>query len=315
MTGRSRFVTWNTVAGLLGVGFLVATTQGAVGVAVDAAAQSVPAAAPLRGVWTAEPSKWRVEKGGTATLVRLSLRRVGARGDWNSSETVPVSELAGLTADAIDAPSTDVRFEWRRDAGSFSCEGRFLAGAGAGHFTFKANPAYVADLRSRGYGAIDDEKALTLAIHDVSRAFLGELAALGYERLPMDKLIALRIHGASAEHIRGLAGLGYGKLPVDQIVAFRIHGASLEFIRSVHGLGFTGLPPDAVVSFRIHGVSPEFVKELKALGYSSPAVEDLVSLRIHGVTPDFIRAAQGRSGKGVTLDRLVSMRIHGEGPE
>lgn len=275
------------------------------------------AAAPagLRGVWTAERSTWRVEKAGTTTLVQLSLRNVGGRGNWNSSHPVPLAELAGLTTASVDAPSADVRFDWKRDAGTFGFEGRFQTGAGAGHFTFTPSAAYVADMRSRGYPDIDDEKALNLAIHDVNRAFLGELAGLGYERVPLDKLIALRIHGASAEFIGGLAGLGYQRLPIDQLVALRIHGVSPEFIRAFRGLGYDRLTPDQLVSMRIHGVTPEFVTQLKGLGYSGVAVDELVSLRIHGVTTDFVKRVQGRAGKGVTVDRLVSMRIHGEEPE
>src|SRR5260370_15050092 len=169
------------------------------------------AAAPegLRGVWTAERSNWRVEKAGNATIVQLTLRRVGGRGHWDSSHPVPLPELEGLTSASMEAPSSDVRFAWKRDAGGFAFEGRFQAGAGAGHFTFTPSGAYVADMRSRGYTHIDDEKALSLAIHDVSRAFLGELAALGYPRVPMDQLMALRIHGASAEFLPGLVRLGY----------------------------------------------------------------------------------------------------------
>jgi hypothetical protein len=297
----------------------------------------------VRGVWTAERSNWRVEKGGTATLVQLSLRRVGNRHGWNSSQPVPLAELAGLTSPQLEAPSADVQFGWKRDAGAFAFEGRFEAGAGAGHFTFTPDAGYVADMRARGYSGIDDEKALMLAIHDVSRAFIAQLASLGYDRVPFEKLVALCIHGARPEYLRGLAGLGYKQLDLEQVVAFRIHGASLDFIRDVQQLGFRGLPAEQVVAFRIHGVSPEFIREfrehgydrltadqlvamrihgvtpefvrqLKALGYSAVPVDDLVAMRIHGVTSDFIRRVQGRSGKDVTVDRLVSMRIHGQEP-
>ncbi len=338
------------VACAAGLGLALTTGRGAVSAvatiptAVEQASAGPAAEGGIRGVWTAERSRWRVENGQTATLVQLSLRRVGPKGEWNSGETVPLVELPGLTATMLDAPSADVRFEWVRDAGRFALQGRFEAGAGAGHFTFAANREYVADMKRRGYGEIDDEKALRLALHDVSRAFVGELAALGYERLPLDELFSLRIHGASPEFIRGLSALGYRKVPVDDLVSLRIHGASLDFIRDMQGLGFKGLPVETLVSFRIHGVSPEyvqafrghgyasltgdqlvsmrihgvspeFVKELSRLGYSGVAVDDLVSLRIHGVTGDFIRRVQGRSGKDVSVDRLVSMRIHGEGSE
>jgi len=300
------------------------------------------AASGTRGVWTAERSNWRVDKGGTATIVQLTLRPVGEPHDWSSSHPVALDELRGLSAAQIEAASSEVAFAWKRDAGAFAFEGKFESGAGAGHFTFTPDASYMADMRARGY-PVDDEKALTLALHDVSRAFVAELAALGYERVPFDKLVALCIHGARPEYIRGLAALGYKKLDLDQVVAFRIHGASLEFIGALQKLGFRSLSPDDVVAFRIHGVtpefirdmqglgydrltadqlvsmrihgvSPEFVRDLKALGYSGVSVDELVSMRIHGVTTDFIRRVQGRSGKDVTVDRLVSMRIHGQEP-
>ena len=270
----------------------------------------------LRGVWTAERSNWRIEKAGNATIVQLTLRRVGAHGRWDSSHPVALPDLEGLTSAAIEAPSSDVRFALKRDAGTLSFEGRFQAGAGAGHFTFAPSAAYVADMRGRGYGDIDDEKAMNLAIHDLSRAFIAELASLGYERVDLDKLMALRIHGASGEFIRGLAGLGYKRLDLDQVVAFRIHGVSPEFIKAFRGLGYDKLTSDQLVAMRIHGVSPDFVSQLKALGYTGVRVDDLVSMRIHGVTTDFIRRVQGRpSSRTVTVERLVSMRIHGEEPE
>ncbi|HWW95060.1 MAG TPA: hypothetical protein VN375_16945, partial [Vicinamibacteria bacterium] len=266
----------------------------------------------IRGVWTAERSTWRVDTGGTTTLVQLSLRRAGeGRGSWNSSHPVPLAELEGLTTALMDAASADVRFAWKRDAGTFGFEGRFQTGAGAGHFTFTPSPAFIAEMRSRGYGDLDDEKDLTLAIHDVSRAFLGQLAALGYERVPMDKLIALRIHGASPEFIRGLAGLGYQRLPLDQLVALRIHGASLEFIRDIQGLGFAALAPDQLVAFRIHGVDPDFIRAFRSLGYDRLTPDELVSMRIHGVTPEFVTELKALGYSGLAVDVLVTLRIHG----
>jgi hypothetical protein len=293
---------------VVGQGF----TGGGAGLPTAVAKEEAPVAGGLRGVWTAERSRWRVENGGTATLVELSLRRVGGRGQWNSSETLPLPELRGLTTAMLDAPSADARFAWTRDAGTFDCQGRFETGVGAGHFTFTANPEYVSDMKRRGYGEIDVEKALRLALHDVSRSFVDELGRLGYERVPMDGLISLRIHGASPEFIKGMASLGYRKLSIEELTSLRIHGVSPEFIRAFKTLGYESLTPDQLVSMRIHGVSPEFVRELASLGYKGIDVSDLVSMRIHGVTTDFVRRVQGRSGKDVTVDRLVSMRIHGQ---
>ena len=307
----SRLVFASGVVGtalVVGQGF---TARGA-GLPSAATKEEATVAGGLRGVWTAERSKWRVENGATVTLVELSLRRVGGRGQWSSSETLPLAELRGLTAAMLEAPSADVRFAWTRDAGSFECQGRFEIGVGAGHFSFTASAEYVADMRRRGYGDVDVEQALRLALHDVSRSFIDELGRLGYERVPMDGLISLRIHGASLDFVRDVQSLGFAGLPTDKLIAFRIHGVSPEFIRAFKGLGYEQLTPDQLVSMRIHGVSPEFARELASLGYKGVAVDDLVSMRIHGVTTDFVKRVQGRSGKDVTVDRLVSMRIHGQ---
>jgi hypothetical protein len=254
--------------------------------ALAAALLAAPAGAEVRGVWTAEPSRWRVSGAAPATLLQLSLRGTRGSGEWSSSQPVPLGELHGLGAQQLSGAPAEVRFEWRRDAGAFAFEGRFQDQAGAGHFRFTASADFVAELRSRGQGAIDEEKALSLAIHDVSRSFIAELE-----------------------------GLGYRKLTLDQLVAFRIHGVTPEFIRAFRGMGYEALAAEQLVAMRIHGVTPEFAADLGKLGYGAVPVEELVAMRIHGVTTAFVRRVQQQAGKGVSIENLVSMRIHGEDAE
>jgi hypothetical protein len=264
---------------VVGLGVLVV-----VGTVVAAASFRVGEAqgGALRGVWTAQPSRWKTTDGGTATIVQLSLRRTGSGHDWNSSFPVALADLRGLTAEQTRGAKTDVHFEVVRDAGTIACEGRFDDGSGAGHFTFVANPEYLQDMRKQGYGAMDEEKVFSLAIHDVSRGFIRDLAALGYTRLDLDALVNLRIHGASPDFIRELKALGYERPGVDELVNLRIHGAS-----------------------------PAYIRELKGLGYERLAVDELVNLRIHGVTPEFIRRVNGSKSAAASVDQLVNMKIHG----
>lgn len=221
------------------------------------AASVVVVRAEVRGLWTAERSRWRVEKGGKATLVQLSLRRTGGKGNWNSSFPVPRTELEGLTDAILDAPSGEARFTWRRDAGSFAMEGRFRDGDGAGHFAFTPSTDYRADMKRRGYGEIDDEKALSLALHDVSRAFIDELAGVGYKQVSLDQLTALRIHSVTPDFVKDLKSLGYSSVPVDQLVSMRIHGVSTDFIRRVQGRSGKAVSVNRLVSMRIHGEDRE----------------------------------------------------------
>jgi hypothetical protein len=272
-------------------------------------------AGPVAGMWTAERSVWKVRGEGTATIVQLGLRRRGGgRGSWNSSFAVPLSELRGLSSPEVEAPSAEVHFELARDAGTVRFEGRFVDGAGAGHFTFTPSAEFAAEMRARGWGSLDAEKLFSLAVHDVSRPFLRELSALGYDRLTLDQAVSLRIHGATPEFVRELRALGYAGLTVDQLVSFRIHGATTPFIRDLAALGYVRPSPDQLVSMRIHGVSPEFIRELKTLGYEALPVDQLVSMRIHGVTPEFVKRVNAKGPAPVTVDRLVNMRIHGREP-
>lgn len=59
------------------------------------------------------------------------------RGDWNQTRNVAPESLQGLTREqAFSAAGTHVRFDLRRDAGTFACEGWFRQGSGSGHFNF-----------------------------------------------------------------------------------------------------------------------------------------------------------------------------------
>jgi len=63
---------------------------------------------------------------------------------------------------------------------------------------------------------IDEEKAFSLAMHDVSRQFIRDLTSLGFTRaFPSTSWSTCAIHGASPAYIRELNGLGYEHLAVD----------------------------------------------------------------------------------------------------
>jgi hypothetical protein len=76
----------------------------------------------LRGVWTAQPSRWKTTDGSTAVVVQLSLRRTRPGHDWNSSFPVALTDLKGLTAEQTGGGRADVRFDLVRDAGTIACE-------------------------------------------------------------------------------------------------------------------------------------------------------------------------------------------------
>lgn len=254
--------------------------------------------------------RWLLDFDRSEGRLQLTMKRRTARGSWNNSSTYSLQDFRGLSRPAGSA-KTPARFEMVRDAGTFHFEGSLDADGGAGTFRFAANPEFERAWRAMGYGALDEDKAYSFTVHDVSRKFLDDLRSLGYERVPADQLVAMRIHGASPEVIRELQALGYERLPVDQLIAMRIHGATPEFVRDLKSLGYERVSADDLVAMRIHGARPEYVRELRSLGYERVPVQELVAMRIHGVSPEYIRELQSLGYKQVPVQTLVAMRIHG----
>jgi beta-lactamase regulating signal transducer with metallopeptidase domain len=246
---------------------------------------------------------WSAERRGDKVQLEMSMSWDGGHHRWTNGETYAAKDLPGLAA------GPDVRFELRRDAGTFRFEGKLRGDQGGGFFTFAGNPGYVRDMAALGYKVTED-RLLEMATHDVSLAFVREIHDSGYRDASLDRLVEFRIHGVSPGFIHELSALGYRDLPADQLVQFRIHGVSPEFIHGLAANGYRGVPADELVQFRIHGVSPEFLKELAEAGYGRVPADQLVQFRIHGVNGGFIRDAVGRYGK-LSADELVQLKIRG----
>ncbi|HEX4964734.1 MAG TPA: M56 family metallopeptidase [Thermoanaerobaculia bacterium] len=277
---------------------------------------------------------WSATRKGDRVQLEMSMSWSGGghHHSWSNGEDYLLRDLPGL------GTGPDVRFELRRDAGSFRFEGKFWGNAGSGTFTFAGNPGYPREMAALGYTVTEDrllemathdvslafvreiheagyrdaalDKLVEIRIHGVSPQFIRELSALGYRDLPADQLVQFRIHSVSPELVRSLAESGYRKLPADQIVEFQIHGVSPEYVRGLAASGYRGVPADDLVQFRIHGISPQFVKELADAGYPSVAADDLVQFKIHGIDGGFVRQAVGRYGK-LSADDLVQLKIRG----
>jgi len=247
---------------------------------------------------------WSAKRMGNRVDLEMSMSWGGGRHRWSMGETYAAKDLPGLAA------GPDVRFELRRDAGTFHFEGKFKGDEGIGFFTFAGNPGYIRDMAAMGYKMTED-RLLEMATHDVSLSFVREIHDLGYRDASLDKLVEFRIHGVSPQFIRELTALGYKNLAADKLVEFRIHGVSPEFVRGMAAGGYKNLPADKLVEFRIHGVSPEFVRGLAADGYRDLAADKLVEFRIHGVSPEFVKELTAAGYSNVPADRLVEFRIHG----
>ncbi len=114
--------------------------------AAGVAAQA-PAPVTARGEWTTDARHgWFGDDG---PRVQINLRSSDGSDNWGFG--VPVAELEGLPPAVQSGSATDIRFTWRREAGTFSFQGSFDRGRGAGTYTFSANPTFVSGMGTLGY--------------------------------------------------------------------------------------------------------------------------------------------------------------------
>src|SRR5215218_3343098 len=114
-------------------------------------------------------NQWLIEFRPTDAKLQLTLRyrRMGDTGFNynNSSFGIELDKLVGLTRDQMLSPmGMTVRFQLKRDAGTFDFEGWFRQGNGSGHFNFTGNSSFNSDLTRLGFGRASDEQLLLLAM-------------------------------------------------------------------------------------------------------------------------------------------------------
>jgi len=252
---------------------------------------------------------WVIQDLHLANNVQLSFTvNQNGRGTLNSSSGFDVAQLRGLNLAQLKAPvGTMAQFDLVREPGTFACEGYFKNGNGAGTFVFRPDPAFVTQMRGLGFLAINEDRVLSMAIHDVGPRFAAEVRENSVSVSTAEQLLAMRIHGVTVAFIRGMQQAGL-RPQADDLIKMRIHGVTPDYANEVK-LMYSSAAIEDLVKMRIHGVGLDFARDVRQL-YATASIEDLVRLRIHGVTIDYIRNMQMRS-KNISLDRLVRLKIHG----
>ncbi len=270
------------------------------------------------GQWLVE---YRTDEGKTSlTLRHRSTRRDASGGqhisDWNTTRNVSPESLRGLSAEqANSASGANVRFEIRRDAGTFVCEGWFRQGKGSGHFNFVPDPGFASELSRRGVGTPDARQLFALASADVGLDLLDELKTQGYGTPTVEQFARMGDHGVRADYVRGLGAAGYRLGSIDELVRMRDHGVTLGYINELRAAGFHGLDAKDLVRARDHGVTAAFVREIQAAGYRTDSLGGLVRIRDHGVTASFIRGLRAEGYDALAIEQLVRLRDHGVTPD
>ncbi|HEY0565183.1 MAG TPA: hypothetical protein VGC88_06340 [Terriglobales bacterium] len=289
----------------------------------------------LQGTWTAERSEKEPDS------LHMQFHTHGERG-WMMGDSIRVSELQGLSLEALKSTGADENFSLHRDAGVVQFKGHFRDGNGVGEWTFAENPEYKADMAKQGYAGVSTKKMFELAIIDVSRAYAREIRdlgfkpsldgliearifkvnreqvegmrAAGFEHLALDKLVELRVHEVTPEYIRKMRAAGFD-VPLDKLIETKMFNVTPEFRQDMAALGYPDLSTDKLIEFRVHEITPEFVKQMGDLGFSHLSADDLVQARIFKVNASQVQQLKDVGYSGLTLDQLVQFRVHGIGPD
>lgn len=259
--------------------------------------------------------QWLIEQKTGESRLHMTLRysRQNEKGRSSSSNGFMIApeQLEGLTRAQMMSAGTNVKFQLRRDAGTFHFEGWFREGNGSGHFNFSPNSSFATQLSQQGFGSPTPEQQLSLALNDIGFALIDELKSQGYDKPTLAQLVKMGHHGVRLEYVKGMGGLGYRVKSIDQLIKLRDHGVTLKFIQELADLGYQNVPIEQLLRTRDHGVTARFINEFVAAGYRVDSLEEWVKLRDHGVTTKYVTELAILGYEKLPLEQLRRMRDHG----
>jgi hypothetical protein len=226
---------------------------------------------------------WSVESTTSDTAnVQFSVRYDSdhEHSDW--SRDVPMSSLAGLTRDQLQAASGNVRFDVVREAGTLHCTGTAARGSAGGTFAFSPSTSFSNALAARDISRPDDTQQLRLTMANATIAFVDMLRRNSSAITTTDEIIRVLDHGVDERYVTGLASLGYRNLGADDLVRLRDHGVTVAYISGLQGLGYRP-SAEELVRLADHGVTVEFARHLHDRGYNA-TVEQLIRMRDAGIS-------------------------------
>lgn len=270
--------------------------------------------------------------------IEYRMRTPGHDSSFGEEHTVALSDLRGLSNDALFSAGTHVHFSVPRDAGTIVCDGWAKGGRGSGDFSVALNPSFARELERRGIGSPTPEQQERFVLEDASYALLDTLHALGYEQPTLHQFSRLVEHGVSAAYLRTMRAAGFATRSIDEIVRARDHGVDSGYVQGLRAAGIAGSLEDFVrardhgveaddvraygsfgmnrlsleelIRLRDHGVTPSFVHAMQSLGYH-PSAEDLIRLQDHGVTADYVKGLRDHGYAKLSIEDLIRLRDHG----
>jgi hypothetical protein len=274
--------------------------------ALGLAARTTPVAADPSGTWAIEHHSSRGE-------VQLTLRHEEGGSRHVNSHGVLLRHLEGLDPRALEGRAGDVRFELRRDAGTFRFAGRAGDGRGRGTWEFEADPEFPSRLARRGYERPTGDETFRLAMADVGFALIDELDKQDYSRPSTRTLVQMGQHGVNLDYLRRMGALGYRVGDAETLIRMRDHGVDPPYVEGMARHGFRKVSADELVTARDHGVDPDYLEGFGA-EIANLDLAEIVRMRDHGVDGTFAAGFRELGYRTVSASALVTLRDHGVDP-
>lgn len=263
--------------------------------------------------------------------VNINFQYADGRSNWG--RTFERSEFSNVSRNG-----DRITFALRREAGTFTFEGRGDMDRAAGWYGFAPSADFQRGIEKLGFRDIEPKDMFVFAIdgltldgvrqlqklvsdtldtdglvrlinHGAGLKYIQAMTDAGFKNLRSDEYRRARDHGASAEFAREMSDLGM-KLSLDELIRARDHGVTTEYVRAMRNAGFQ-LSHEELIRTRDHGVTTEYVKRMKDLGYGDLPIADYVRMRDHGVTPEYVEAMREEGFTKLTANEIVRLRDHG----
>ena len=147
------------------------------------------------------PARGKSVRPSTEGTVHLRLVELNS----SSGSNIPIERLEGLTAAQLTARADRFSSGCGATPGTFTFEGVFRSGVGAGTFSFTPDPNFPAELAKRGFARPTAREQYQMARHDIGFAFLDELTKQGYAK-PQTSRARSRRSARRARHLSARDG-------------------------------------------------------------------------------------------------------------
>lgn len=179
----------------------------------------------------------------------------------------------------------------------------------------RVTPAFVADLRARGYTRLTAADVLGLSAMGVDAAFLDGLAREGYTDVPVQHLNGFRSLGVTPAYVAEMTRAGLTNVPPVEMQGLASAGVTAAYVSELRAAGVTGLDATAVLNLRSAGATPAYARELRQEGLAAFTAAQLASLVSNGVTPAYVRDLRAAGVTGLTAGKVLDLKLSGRGRE